>query len=370
MRTLIDTTSLIALAMYDFGKAPPHDYRFDSSRHKDAYLSNVLTPGMEALILYDDVLVDCLSFDRNQEKYPALSGLKEICSFTNQSVNQESECYSLAASVLTPLLERPGEWLVDALRRHIQPLDTVELSLHDRRFAPSTYWKHISGRLSKSEGELVVALERVLGRATPFSGAAMTSLVRLFYYLVTQEIEQCSISINPTKGEFLTGLHGWRHDDNRIPRTILDAFDADLKKEYLERQVRWLGGTDLTFTPPILYEFAMERAKREGGLIPALLNIRNSVEARDYRSGVNQLATCVANAEGASIKAILAELEKMRYLWQTKGKPKTGGSQIILSIPFVQGLGSKIAGLFPKRTASSSSEKIFTFLNRLTSCSG
>lgn len=360
MRTLVDTTSLIALAMAD-------SKNFDSGIHS----WDELSAGVESLLLYDEILIDDISFERNVQRFPSLSELRDVCNPINNSEALESECYSLAASVLAPLLGHSGDWLVHALRRHLDAIDTVELSVCKESFYPSTYWEDLAPRLSESEKELVLALERVLRSNTPFSRAALTSLVRLFYYLVAQELYQCSVALHPTKSSFLAGIDDFeaRHADTvyRVPKTIIDAFDSELRNNFDSEQRRWLGGNDLIFSPPLLVEYVFRKVSKKKGLIPTLLLLRDSEEAKEYRTGVMALVQHVSRSETSEVSRILADLNEMSRSWQNNLQSRKGRAmtRVRVGIPFVRGLGDAIASLIPKR-APTPSERIFTFLHLIS----
>jgi len=369
MRTLVDTTSLIALATYDDNPKELVGYHWRDE--EEEYVTRNLTPGIEALILYDNVLVDAGSFRRNSVQRPSLKNLNDVVTFVNETDAVESNSYHFAATVLAPLLVHPGPWLVDALLRHIDPLDTCELTVGNIRFAPSTYWGHISVKLSGSEKTLVSALERTLGSFTPFSGAALANLVRLFYYLVVQESYQCSISLNPMKATFLDGIPGWGGTVSHIPKTILDAFDGELKNEYLATQKKWLGEGGLTFEAPMLFDYVFKRTAREGGLIQSILAVRDSYEAKQFRAGVDALAGTIENSSRREIISIVSDLDRQTKAWQDKLRIslKRKKRQIKIDIPFIRGLGGRIASLVPKYV-SSPSDQIFSFFTchlRMTS---
>jgi hypothetical protein len=375
VKTLVDTTSLISLALWEtqqseFTEWNRKTHRLELKVQRDEYatMCRQLQPAVDALVLYDDVLVDYVSYTRNISKFPLLSDLASLCTFINDSASSESECYHLAATVLTPLITSPGDWLVDALRRHITELDTIELSVCGKRYTPSTYWCDLAGTLSKSENELVEALEGAFGEGTPFSGAALAALVRLFYYVVAQEMHQCSLSLHPFKGIFLNGVERrrWFGEENeqRIAKTILDAFDAELKQEYLDAQTRWFGGTDLTFSPPLLTENVINRALSLHGLLEAIVEVRESAEARDFRAAISGLANEVSKGNRRAVELLLADMNKQKVAWEKRsGRSKLGDSStgIKMVVPLLRGLGARVQSLVPKRSTSDS-ERIFTFL--------
>jgi hypothetical protein len=374
MRTLVDTTSLIALAQYDNAGGYrkyflPHAYRM----YKDSreYLIRYLMPGLDSLILYDAIIVDSGSFKRNLAKTPSLRKLESIATFIHTTEEEITSCYNSAADVLGPLLVNPGKWLIDALRRHIEPLDTVELAIDQNiHFFPSTYWDDLAKELSAGEHKLTRVLEQMLGKNKPFSGAGLANLVRLFYYLVAQEEYQCSISLNPMKAIFLSGMQESRWDieptQDRISRTIVDAFDSTIKDEYLQRQEKWLGGRDLSFRAPILFDYVDRRTRGGKGIIATTLEIRDSREAKEFRKGVSALAEEIDRSSDRSVNLILSDLEKMTVTWQEKMKTpsRRRHRKINLNIPFITGLGDRITNLIPKRVETPS-EKIFTFLHAM-----
>jgi hypothetical protein len=138
-----------------------------------------------------------------------------------------------------------------------------------------------------------------------------------------------------------------------------------LRREFLERQERWLGGNDLSFAP-ILFDYVIKKSKKENGLISAIIEVRNSQAAKEYRAGVAELAESLSKSKSQEVNTILSDLEKMAHAWQQGFRNDRGSlsRRIRLEIPFIRGLGSKIASLVPKRAASPS-ERIFTFLHAI-----
>lgn len=192
MKTLIDTTSLLPLCV-EFSKSI-------WNRHGG------FTPAVEPLLFSDEILVDKPSAHSNREKFQELDLILDISSFVNENEEDEAFRYNQCTKVIVPMIAGDGASFKDLLRRHIHPLDHLDMSNssnHKLRYYPSTYWANLSGKLSREENDLVQELEKQFGDDTPFSGAALTNIVRLFYYSITQEVYRSNLFLSPSRSELL-----------------------------------------------------------------------------------------------------------------------------------------------------------------------
>ncbi len=357
--TIIDTTSLIALAACDNSKN-----NWFSPRHMGK--DSTALSGIEALIISDNIIIDYPSYDRNIKKYPQLSQLSAIANFINTNAKDEDECYERCADVIVPMMNRPGDFLVDMHRRHISEIDYCELSVNGRHFAPSTYWRDLSGRLSQGENSIVKSLESKLGEHTPFSGAALTNLIRFLYYTICQDIHESNLSLHFMKSSWLTGIGRLKLEgEERTAKSIIDVFDEDVSSTFKDNLNKWIGKDNLEMDIPILANFVQKNRSKDCTFIEDLIRIRNFKACKNFRSGIKSLQDSLEKKDSAAVKETIGGIEK--YVNDVKSglnvNPGQNSHKIAFSIPFVGGLGTEINIRIPKYRKSPK-DKILTFLHQ------
>lgn len=357
--TIIDTTSLIALAAYDNSKNI-----YFLQKGMDKYTTAL--SGIEALIISDNIVIDFPSFDRNLKKYPQLNQLSTIAHFINTNERDEDECYERCTDVIVPMMNRPGDFLVDMHRRHISEIDYCELSVNKNDFAPSTYWSDLSGRLSKGENNIVKALESKLGKHTPFSGAALTTLIRFLYYTICQDIHQNNLSLHFIKSSWLTGIGRMRFEgEERTAKSIIDVFDEDVSSTFKNNLNKWIGKDNLEMDIPVLSKFVQKNRSKDSNFIEDIVRIRNLKVCKDFRSGIKSLQDSIEKKDSVAVKKTIGGIE--RYVNDVKAgfdvNPGRSSHKIAFSIPFIGGLGTEISIGIPKYRKSPK-DKILTFLHQ------
>lgn len=145
MKTLIDTTSLLPLCI-EFGSG------FWNRRRGFA-------PAVEPLLFSNDILVDKPSVHSNRQKFPELDLILEVSSFVNENERDEATRYNQCIAAIVPMISGDGALFKDLLRRHIHPMDHLDMSSaaeNEFHYFPSTYWKDLSGSLSREENNLAL----------------------------------------------------------------------------------------------------------------------------------------------------------------------------------------------------------------------
>lgn len=90
--TLIDTTSLIALAIEDYHDIEPF------------VLSKNQLSGIEAVLLSEKIIIDYPSYKKNVMLFPELKKLENLAMFINCGPHDEDNCYHKCVEVLSPIL--------------------------------------------------------------------------------------------------------------------------------------------------------------------------------------------------------------------------------------------------------------------------
>jgi hypothetical protein len=347
--TIIDTSSLIALA-------------FDK-RMRD---QSDLLSGIEAFLISENIIIDYPSYKRNILSFPDLKRLKKVAEFINVNDKDEEICYEKCADVIVPLMNRPDDFLVDIYRRHTTMIDCCELSINREGYPPSTTWSDISIMLSKGESNLVKALESKFGKYTPFSGAALTNLIRFLYYTVCQDIYKCNLSLHYEKSSLLTGLWNPKFGGNeKTAKTIIEVFDKETTEAYKSKFNKWIGDNNHELKIPLLIQFIEKNRSKHSSLIKDLINIRDLKICKDFRLGIKDLQNAIDNMDIIKINKTLASIEN--FTNKIKEGEFTNPNRLIhkieISIPFVGGLGTEISVRRPK-FKKTTGEKIIIFLHQ------
>jgi len=361
---LIDTTSLITLAADKYPQEYPYGYR-NSDKRNSRFIGQL--SGIEAFLLSDNIIIDYPSYQRNLKQFPDLKQLEKIAEFININNDDEDDCYMSCTDVIVPLMIRPGNFLIDIYRRHIEFLDYCEIS-DNHGYAPSTYWKDLSRRLSDGENILVNALESMFGKYTPFYGAALTNLIRFLYYITCQEIYDCNLSLHYIKSYFLLDLYGEVsfNQEKYIAKNILDVFDEKYSNNYNHNFKEWIGVENSEIKIPLLIDYINKNIDSGKTLIENLIEFRNERIFVDYRDAINKLQIAIKNKDKFIINEITSSIETYtnNILKGECKDPSKRIQKIGISIPFIGGLGTEINLNIPKLNKTPG-DKILVFLHKL-----
>jgi hypothetical protein len=361
--TLIDTTSLITLAM----DKPIQGEHLSYSDGIFNFEKNQLS-GMEAILLSNNIIVDYPSYQRNLVRFPKLNVLEKNVEFINVNTTDEDNCYISCADTIVPLINRPGDFLVDIFCRHLEFLDYCEISQNEYGYFPSTYWKDLSGQLSKGENSLVKALESKFGKYTPFSGAALTNLIRFFYYTSCQDIFDCNLSLHHVKSCFLTDFYrNINSKEGYIAKNIIDIFDKSYSDNYNKNIEKWIGIKNTEFSIPLLTNFVNKHRNKDNTIIEDLFEMRESNLLLDYRDAIKELEMAISNKDSSIVNDIISKIEiyTNNLIKGERNNPSKYTHKIGISIPFIGGLGTEINLNFIPKIIKKPSDKILIFLHKM-----
>jgi hypothetical protein len=368
---LVDTTSLIDLCPRTrWGQPKKISALFDDQKALLQY-SNRVTAGVEALVLFEDVFTDKPSLERNFDSHKHLKELTGVVKFVNESNADEQARYKEASRLYIPLLTESGEWMVDFMRRHIVAADYDDIRGLRADLVPSTYFRHLTHILTGAEQDFLFALEGKLREYTPFSGAAATNIMRFFYYSATQLKYGCHLSLHPTRASLIdassTELSRYHYN---VGKTILDAFDKEVRGAYYARREKWLGRGERAIKIPLLTSYVLNKAKQQSDIVETALKLRESSFAKQFRNEIATLLSSINLGDNAAVDSVLARINSAVDDW-TKSlnfDPMKLRHKISLSVPIFGGLETDVEIPLPmKKLWKGPGDRILIFLHEMLS---
>jgi hypothetical protein len=303
---------------------------------------------VEALVLFDHVVLDGPSIERNEERLGWLESLDDSgVKVQRLDTPGEAALYLRAASLF-----RSIDWSPTLLRLPVGDRDHHSLSEmmvpgQDIIRLSITSLDAVLNGLGKRVGQEVAQ-----AFAAPFDtfpldlrlfglkGAFVdlfTDLVRMFYYLALQEQAGGLLLVHPRKD---LGLGGGETPAYGYAPEILRAFDAQVLQAYAKRRARWLGEAPTALPMPPLARFVMAEAERRGWNVGRTIAwLRRQPEVRSFRRGMAALADAVDAGDKATVDAVLHELQAATDKWTRRiGAPTRPATRFTLqaSLPFLQ----------------------------------
>jgi hypothetical protein len=161
--------------------------------------------------------------------------------------------------------------------------------------------------------------------------------LRTFYYDALHQMAGCDLVLHPLKAS----VYEPPADESAkvLGKSVLDNFDADVRREFYERKARWLARRDTRIETPMLTEYVLRQCKSWSDLPQVVSDLRESRQARRFRTGITELNEARLHDDNKEIDKILAALDAARLEWQ-KALPAGGlKTTITLSVPFLRVLG-------------------------------
>lgn len=315
---LVDTSTLIALNRWPESLRP---------RLADFDWTGVI----EALVLFDRVILDGPSVQRNQDMLGWLPDMDDGTRIESLRKDEVGALYLRAATLFQQL-----DWKKIRLQPGGSQLAAQEFTL-PMELHSVTLWSEVEAHLSEEQSwEVADAFGRPMRKAlqTRFDSGPTIGLIRHFYYLALQE---------RTGGALL--LHPEKTFSGQAPRygyaeQILGAFDRKVRKAYEDRRRAWLGDTPRHLPLPPLTRFVLQEAhQRSWNLGRTISWMREQPEVRSFRRGMRMLDDLVAAGDDQGVDAVLHELEAAAGTWAEKLGTRGGPAKRLslqVALPFVQ----------------------------------
>ena len=341
---LIDTTSLL--------RANPDGFQYadDYSGHSSLVA--------QSLILFERILLDGPSIDRNSDRLQWLADVDDSVEILHITQAEQTALYRSAEVLARQMHSTPEDF--DFMR--IQMPYELNLEIEERAFSPSTNW-HVLQRDISSEDlrQLHQVLSEVFGPNVPYSGTAFVALARTLYYLCLQESVHSSLLLDPLKALDIPAPSNFAY-----AKRILDMFDNEVGEAFRERKRKWLGTTPRTLRPPLLMRYIQDEAERRGWSIGrVILWMRESREVQLFRKGLSDLQDAIDSNDSTVLDAIFADLDAAAAAWSKQlgaGYNKHSDITVSVTLPFV-GIAKTLP--LPRLPKRSTSNKLLIFVGQL-----
>ena len=340
---LVDTSSLLR-AQLD---------RFDGPLVNNSHAYTVI----ESLILFDHILLDGPSVERNSASLQWLSDIDDGIEILDISAGEQTALYRSAEVLARQMCPSPAAW--HFMGGHIPRELACEIAPEWAQ--TSTNWYDLK-RSMKSEDlrRLQEVFEQVLGPAAPHSSGAFAALTRALYYLCLQESVRSSLLLDPLKRLEADSL-----DTPGPAGHVLDFFDQEVGEAFRERKRKWLGDQPRKFRLPLLANFVSNEARRRGWSIGRIIVwMRQSREVELFRDGLNELQDALDDNDAASLDAVFSGLDAAAAAWSKRlgAGYRHSDVSVSVSLPFV-GIAKNLP--LPRLARRSTSDKLLVFIRQL-----
>jgi len=345
---IVDTSTLIGLSLAAQEQAvPPRDTVALWHYHGD------IDGGINAIVLYEDILVDQASVDRNLGDLPMLEAFAAFASHISGS--PEASVYSAIEAKYLGQVQGSRK-STQLFGMHTDASTAREVGVA-RRY-PSATWRDIERELGPGAKQLARGLREKLAPFVPSSGAACALLLRTLYYDELQRRSQTDLILHPAKAIFRDPTPG-------EGSSVLDVFDERVRKAFSERKRDWLGRDELSVEVPLLSEYVLGQCKAWTDLPKVLADLRHTKQAREFRRGIEALCSALKARDNVTVDKILGQLEAQCQQWEVQLGILRRTKKIRLSVPLI-GVSTEVD--IPDNTLSkSAADKIIGFVHLLLS---
>ncbi len=335
--TILDTSSLIALAIAQRDTETPNDVRVFWQQHGG------IDEAIEAFVLYDDLLFDGPSVRRNAARLPQLNDLSQFGSpISEEGGSRERHTYQLLLERYLPFFAGApvASIFVDDL--HVGEWDIADLN--GECFYPSAGWRSIAHEMTVEARVVAEALREQLRGATSTgvfdNGASTALLLRTLYYDCLQQCIGSDLVLHPLKGQLLGKIRRVMHRRPSLAahadipgRAILDRFDETVRQEFYNRREAWLRQHDLTYEIPLLTAYVLKKCTSWQDLFKVIEELRESKGARRFRKSLNQLLEANRLHKNDVVDEVLSELGKSADEWARSLSQRGPKKKITVGVP-------------------------------------
>ncbi len=351
---ILDTSSLISLALMQ--------QRADNSPPNASNLQNLhsgVDAAIEALVLYDELLVDGPSVSRNRLRLPEIQPFVSMCRTIATNEGDEEQIYRDVLRNCIDHITGGNNLLAELFEYPVEEFMAAEMGVAP--YYPSAQWQDVEDHLGGEAAKLAAAISVKSAGTSRASGAACLLLLRTLYYNQLQQTNNSDLILHPMKAAYY-------EDDSelRTGNTILNLFDEKVRKSFYERKMQWFGRPDLSFQIPMLTSYVINRCSMWRDLPKVIEEVRNSNEAKAFRTGLAAFIGAVESHDNQKVDAIVSELTTASEGWSHSINRKGLTKAVKVTIPFTQ--ASTEFNLPDKKIGKSSSgEKMLVFLHTIVS---
>lgn len=353
LAVILDLTSLTRLAgMIRLPNVPKEE------RIHLGYRAGDVDTAIEALVLYDSVLLDGHAWETNLEKIPELAEFSRLCQPIPISPEKERQIYeSLTSNFVNRLVASIDNY--DGLCT----LDTVRSILLETgiRFPlgggfGSFTWDELENGLSEGPATAIRSLKHRFGLYSQDASAACLLLLRTLYYHELQSHLGSDLILHPIRGVYF-------QSKPRIGANILGIFDQTIRSEFEARKREWLGQHNPNIELPLLTSYVFSKCDTWKNLSNVIEEVRSQDAAVDFRNGLRTLRTAIDHSDNKIIDEILRDLKSANEKWAKNLNAEGPKRKLHISVPYI-GISTDIE--VPKfRVRKRPGEKMLVFIHTL-----
>jgi len=363
-KVILDTSTILDFARFSrmFTRSDFPYIKIDLKENSEIIESIENT--IEALILYDEVLIDETSFFFNyKEENPILSDIANSCSFINLKEGQEEAIYRKISAKLKEgnfLKEITFTKIRDSSFTDYHPIYLAYEADKDNFFFDrgSYEYYHNQFLLNINNGNFI----ECYNDTNPTIKQLFYHVIRCFYYHELQISNSSELVINPKRYELVQSMF----ESKKIyTNHIVKNFDNEVRKKLYSKEKNWLGEGDNSLLMPMVASYVFNKCKSWEDLYKVIIDVKNSKEAILFRKGLSELISAVKNRDSVTINDTLSFLDEAIIKWNQnlKSNPLRQYRKISLSIPMIGGIGTDID--VPYSFGNNISSKLLTFIHKM-----
>lgn len=370
--TILDTSSLIALALAQ------RDGHYSGDAYGFWKAHREIDQAIEAFVLYDDLLLDEASVQRNALGLPQLEQLSRVGRPVGGAGSvAEKRAYELVLQSYLPVYGRDFAEAAIANVVDSSSLGLFEVAGHGQYHSS---FRNVAAELTDEgrhamevAGYYVHEAIRDMGQRAPQCDLKVQAalIMRTFYYLCLQQEARSDLVLHPQKGRIVERI---RHEatnnlsvDQQIGQqgsAVLNRFDESVRRSFYDRKARWLGYEDRAFEIPLLTAYVLKKCKRWENLLEVIADVRERGEARQFRASLARLVAATRAHENEEVDKVLAELDAAVETWSASLKQQPLRKKITVGLPIPGVLQTDID--FPdKKLTKSHADGLLVFVHSL-----
>jgi len=317
---------------------------------------------IEALILYDEVLIDEKSFFFNyKEENLILSNIAKACTFINLKEGQEEAIYKKVFEKFdgTSFLNENFSYRIYDGSFHDDPLMSDYYADKDNFFLNSYYKDYLDEFLSNIKKENI---GEFYNKTRPTLKQLLYHVIRCFYYHELQYSNSSELVINPKRYELVQSIFNYK---KIYTNKIIENFDNEVRKKLYTKEKKWLGVTNDSLLMPMVTSYVFNKCKSWEDLYKVIIEVKNSKDAISFRKGLSELISAIKNKDLVTINDTLSLLDDAIIKWNQSLKinPSRKYRKISVSIPMIGGIGTDID--VPYSWGDNISSKLLTFIHKM-----
>ncbi len=371
VKTILDTSSVIALALAQ------NDTRTRAGDSHALWRAHGgIDEAIEAFVLYDEVLLDKPSIQRNAERLPQILELSNLGAplWENDST-LESRVYKQVLKAYIPRIDSLETEIIHLFQNYTHRWMSGEggicmaAELGVDRYYPSADWRDIESELTEEAAAAFQSMRQRYSEHGSYSGGTSALLLRTLYYDCLQQLARANLVLHPMKAQFVKGLRKRsssvlaRSAPEHVGSKLIDIFDEKVRQRFYERKEMWLGHRDLGYEVPMLTAFVLNKCKSWGDIVKVVEDLRNDQHAVRFRTSVSDLLDAAENHRNEEVDAILSQLAAATENWSKDLRIEQRKRKITVTVPLIN-VATDVE--VPEiKLSSTSGDKILVFIHSL-----